>query len=407
MSEGKDPVPPGGPASAPDPNQRGATAQRAENREAQSASASPAGRGASPDSPKARASEGTRDASSQATASPPVLPATARRSSSLAERLRVSGRHPVLLFGTSTSGKSTLLVSLFHSLGTNREVRIRLGEPVADLNTPEGRRAHELALELFERRVAEFDKGVMLESSQLDWPFFVPVDLQKGGHSEPVKLAFLEARGEWFDPSKESKGSIFQGLKAEIVDILKNYPEPLSVLYVAPYSIDDQKGDNTSESDLGLDGTIGAYSEHRRASGQDYHLFLLTKWDKFADPVSDAPKFSRVKPGDVENVLTARYRRSWNSFQKIPLSGSAVRRYFMQYTAGSISDGIVWGPPERQRRTFDRYNRTLWNWLYGNATERTNGDGYPVREELFRGVGPRGGTRMTIVERITSYIFTR
>ncbi len=345
---------------------------------------------------------------SQGGSSQPSARRESLRSASLAERLRASGRHPVILFGTSTSGKSTLLVSLFHCLNHNSDIGLQLGAPILDPASSDGKVMHEKAIELFERRVAAFDEGEVLESTQLEQPFFVPVDVQPRDASQPVRFAFLEARGEWFDPSQEERGSIYRGLKEEIVEILEHFSESISMLYVAPYSVAEVNIVGTRASDTGLTGAIHAYRTHREAIAQDFHLFLLTKWDQHAVPLADSPEFSRVRAKEVDRIITERYPKAWRAYQAMPLGGRIVRRFFMQYTAGHIRGGMVREPPERHRRTFDRYNHTIWNWLYGNATQEADGDGYTfTRGELFRDVAPRDATRMTFVERITSLILSR
>ena len=405
MEDDREPNPSTQPAKAPDPGQE---LFRRRTRIAEAAPVAPADRVGDDAPPPAMADRPEAQATGVPVPPAPPVRRDSPRANSFAERLRLSGRHPVLVFGTSTSGKSTLLVSLFHCLSKNRDINVRLGEPIFDVGTAAGRATHDQATDLFDRRVSAFEEGVVLNSTFLEHPFFVPVDVQPRGQTEPIRFAFMEARGEWFDPSQEDTGSIYRAMKEEIAEVLRNYPDAISVIHVAPYSILDDTNASTRESDKGLNGAIKSYLKHRDAKDQDFHLFLLTKWDQCAAPMKDSPRFSRVRAAEIKSVLNARYPRAWAEYHAMPLNGPVVRRYFMQYAAGHIRDGVVWDPPERHKHTFDRYPRTLWNWLYGNATEEKEGDALSFsRRILFRDVASRDGTHVTFIERITSFVRLR
>lgn len=330
-------------------------------------------------------------------------PAPAR--SSLADHLERTRRHPVILFGVGASGKTTMLMSLIQALNRSGEVNIYLGDPILPKDHPEAEDAHEQAITFFERDAQSFALGEMVKGTRAERPYFIPVDVERRRDGRIVRLALLEGQGEWYRPVRRGRGSMFPAFKEDIAEIMEYYGESLSVIWAAPYSIGSGKID-TEDSDLGLVGAINAYKKHRSSIQQDFHLYLLTKWDCFAEPLADKANFSVVTAEMVEEQIQDRYPNSWPNFAGLALKTTG-RRFFMQYAAGHIVGDRVRIPPQRHRAAFDRYPRTIWNWLYGNATQTEVAADEKLREVLFPDVLPRPPRRLSAWEWISNFLFSR
>lgn len=341
-------------------------------------------------------------------------PPAPRLQGSLANSLMAQNRHPVLIFGASTSGKSTLLMALFQNLKLNPEIDIQFGAPITGPSDTIGSVLYNDAKTFFEDHANDFLlEGKLLDSTRPEQPFFIPIDVQARQDREPIKFAFLEGYGEWYQPNARGAKSMFQEFRPEIIDVLAHYPDKLSIIFVAPYSLGtDGSFDNEQQRncDTGLVGVIQRYLHHRVAKLQDSHLFLLTKWDLYIDPMTEDARFSTVEPEDVERILAERYTQSWPAFQAMPIGGDVIRRHFMQYSAAPISGGMVRKPAARHVDTFDRYQKTVWNWLIGNATqisEKANATGRRIRRVLFREVEPEKAERLTVVRSVVDFVLMR
>ena len=336
-----------------------------------------------------------------------AAPEPARRADSLADHLERTRRHPVIVFGIGASGKSTMLMSLVQALNRCPEVNIYLGDPIFPEGHPEAAAEHEQAINFFERDAQKFAIGELVPATRHDRPFFIPVDVQRRSDGRTVRLALLEGRGEWYAPIRGGTGSMFPKFKEDIADIISFYGESLSVLWVAPFSVGGGKDEDTQDSDLGLKGAINEYRRLRQSIAQDFHLFLLTKWDCKAPPLADDAGFSVVTAAKVEQLLEERYPNSWPDYQGLTLKTTG-RRFFMQYSSGHIVQDRVKVPPQRHRSAFDRYPRTVWNWLYGNATlTQIDADHGRERANLFPDVMPRPMRRASLGERLSRLLVGR
>ncbi|MCW3838463.1 hypothetical protein ACFQ1E_20695 [Sphingomonas canadensis] len=328
----------------------------------------------------------------------------ASKASSFAEQITSSGRHPVILFGTGESGKSTLLISLINCLAQNdRRINISLGARIFSQSDTIAEQYYQQAIMFYERYTRDFAEGTQLPATLVEKPYFIPIDVRPPDGPE-VKLAFLEGRGDWIRPLDGDSGPVFQDLKPEIIDLLTHYSSNASVIYVAPYTI----GEGTRESDTGLCGAIVKYQYHRNLPERDCHLFTLAKWDTFAEPLKDDPKFASVEDVEVAEILMQRYPTSWARFKNLPIDPDSGRRYFMQYASGHIVGGIVRDPPEKHRSTFDRYPRTMWNWIYANALEAGQGASrWGKRPYLFPEVLPVEPPKPSIIDQIYAMLGRR
>jgi hypothetical protein len=336
-----------------------------------------------------------------------AAPAPTPRAGSLADHLERTSRHPVIVFGIGASGKSTMLMSLVQALNRNSEVNAYLGDPIFPPGNDEAVEEHEQAIQFFERDAQQFAIGELVPPTRHENPFFIPVDVQRKSDGRMVRLALLEGKGEWYAPIRGGTGSMFPKFKEDIADILSFYGESLSVLWVAPFSVGGGKDQDTQDSDLGLLGALNEYRKLRRSIAQDFHLFLLTKWDCKAEPLADDPSFSVVSAQKVERILEERYPNSWPNYQGLALQTSG-RRFFMQYSSGHIVQERVKVPPQRHRTAFDRYPRTVWNWLYGNATlTQIDAEHSRKRATLFPDVLPQPVRRAPFLERISRVLVSR
>ena len=332
----------------------------------------------------------------------------------LAQNLERTDRHPVLIFGSSRAGKSALIMSFIQALQAGPEISVRLGEPVLDRADPRCEEKHRAARDLYERQNYLVDSGVPLMSTQAD-PFFIPIDvLPKNSLLDPVKFAFLDGRGEDYEPNIDaasSGGNFFKPFSDDVRDLLQTFSYGITILYIAPYSIGSGHERDTRASNFGLLNVIESYREVRKMRGNDFHLFLLSKWDQFADPMNADALFDRPQPSDVDTVLRDRYQQSWGAFQALPLEGPALdRRAFMQYSSGYFVKGNPQTPPRNFAASFTRYPRTLLNWLYGNArryrlsNETTS---ITLRKILFDDVVSPDTTRFTMTEWLASVLTSR
>lgn len=341
-------------------------------------------------------------------AEPAAVPAAAARQGSLADHLERTGRHPVVIFGIGSAGKTTLLMSLVQAINRSNEVNIFLGEPILPEEDSRAEQSHEQAITFFEHDAQAFALGEPVPPTRLDDPYFIPVDIIHKRNGRVVRLALLEGKGEWYAPiTGVKKGSMFQKFKRDLADLLELYGESITVLWVAPFAIGTGKKRDTRNSDLGLTGAINNYRKHRTAIGQDYHLFLLNKWDCYAPPLQDNPQFSVVTDTLVDDLIGELYPNAWPNYEALSLQTTG-RRFFMQYASGHIVGDQVRVPPQRHRSAFDRYPRTVWNWLYGNATQTEVGAaGARTRETLFPDVLPRPARREPFWEKLSRMILSR
>ncbi len=330
---------------------------------------------------------------------------------SLAQSLERTGRHPVLIFGSSKSGKSMLILSLIRALQRSRDIDVELGEPVFDRADPRSKDRHSFAKRFYDHENFRLQRGERIDATQSD-AFFVPVDIKpRNSLLPPVKLAFLDSRGEDYEPSQDNHADFYKQLSPEIRDVLQNFSYGVTVIYVAPYSVGSTHDRDTLNSNFGLLGALRGYRELRRLRRNDFHLFLLSKWDQYAAPMDGRPLFDQVDPVDVDTVLGDRYPQAWGDFQSLPLEGEAKdRRAFTQYSSGYFVDGFPATPPASFDASYLRYPRTVLNWLYGNATQFKVTDeerAFTLRKILFDDVVPPTEPRVTLTDRMAALLTTR
>jgi hypothetical protein len=285
--------------------------------------------------------------------------------------------HPVLIFGTSQSGKSLALASLLNYMrqSSNSWINPRLMDfnyPKSCLNPDDLNR---WARELYEGEVGIFKKNPQAKvvPTRKPDPFFVPVQatflrngIQSEGRAEVARFVFLEINGEWLDLGDDEY--TFPPLRPEIAAILEHFNRPLSAIFVAPSAGDEVLDhDRVARSHQCLAHYMGEFSERRKASAHGDNLLLLaTKWDaKYPpDAVADPTHFYAPPAQTVIEAL-GRFGFSWPAFKTMAkVSGDA--RAVMPYAATWIRNGKR-TDEARFTPVFERFNRTIWDWLYGNA----------------------------------------
>jgi hypothetical protein len=297
----------------------------------------------------------------------------------LARSLIEKKYHPVMIFGTQASGKSSMLASLFHYLQNDprSEAICMLGEWILPIETIEGKTVADAVSRFFNRAVMNFNNGEAVPRTQTDTvPFFIPVVLRPNNGKPDIRIAFLESSGENYQINANS-ASYFPSLKAEVTDVYRNFPGSLSILVVAPYTLKDAYTDQEIEQpddesfhpvDQALYGALQTYQQERRWRDMDNYMFVLTKWDVYTGGISN-PEFTNPPNGLVEKVISERYRLSWNFYRSMPRGGTSNS---MQYSAGLISgDGVLQVTDKRHKQAINLFPRALWNWLYKNASGGT------------------------------------
>jgi len=292
----------------------------------------------------------------------------------LAEELQKKGYHPVMLFGTRASGKSSLLASLFYYLQTDPEspaISVR-GEWIIPTDSAYGQSVAALASDFLNHVVNNFHEGQAAPSTRDEFPFYIPVILRPNNGLPEVKIAFLESRGEWYQIDKKYK-DLYPELRDEVSDVYRNFTKGISILLIAPYVMGEAYSDETpseisllemKESDASLYGALQAYQTNRKSRDLDKYLFVMTKWDAHTQSIIDK---SFIKPpnGMVANLIFERFPRSWTLFQNM----QEVEAQCMQYSAGVMSGDARVDVPQHLRPIMNRFPQMLWRWLYFNASE--------------------------------------
>jgi energy-coupling factor transporter ATP-binding protein EcfA2 len=303
----------------------------------------------------------------------------------LSRELSERNFHPVLLYGTTSSGKSTLLASILGYLQADENSNLDLKRQ-ARLIPGDGSYSDEIHAEankFLDATLYDYRRNLeAAPATRFQYPIFIPVTMKRRtGSNTEVNFAFLEAQGEFHNPEMNGNHFIgFKPLKEEIAAVLKNFPGGLSIIYIAPYTTapsytsDDQYSSNLRKNmemaNLSLVGSLESYLEVRAKLSNEYkdhHLFLLTKWDVHTDGVNSAD-FLNPTPEKVKEIISAKFNEAWVKFCGMQGSRDIGSRHYMQYSAGPISHSRVLPLRKPEIERGYRYPRTILNWLWGNAT---------------------------------------
>lgn len=303
----------------------------------------------------------------------------------IAEKMQDHGFHPVVIFGSPYSGKSTMLQSLFGCLMTevDQGIGIYLDESMIPEGTAYGRFARESAHAFFYRGMQEFIDGKGEQKTRARFPFFIPVRIVPPNKPE-VRIAFMESDGEWYKPNKDTP-RYYKELREEINGILLNYQRGITFLHVAPYTqlktwtsekgSEEQNKQEIRDADSALVGALNSYESVRPFKTDDSHMMIMTKWDARkpnGQHESLEEALLNVSDESLSSALVSQYQQGFSVFNSLKIPKD--RKRLMRYCAGIMREREVVPPktPELQA-ALNQYRQNLWNWIYSNAT-RTSPD---------------------------------
>jgi hypothetical protein len=303
----------------------------------------------------------------------------------LARSLEAGGYHPVVLFGTAFSGKTSLLLSLFSGLVSEPrlETGLALCDPILGSADGIGRRLHEDARRLFDVGTQAFIAGEPTPKTNAELPFFIPVEVRPAGRPAQ-RFAFLESNGEWYRPLKERGGRYSDldrtapELKATIESFIANYQGGISFIYLTPYTQrfaydgqDENEDSHGIESaSLAIKSVLDAYDRSRVTHRlSDRHLMLVTKWD--ARSAGQGDQVDRVLEDRValEDFCHARYGMALAAFQGLNVDPD--QRHLNAYVSGIINKHgqLQIKNDDDLKSVVKSYPPRLWNYLYKNALQ--------------------------------------
>jgi hypothetical protein len=327
--------------------------------------------------PNMESSFETPDSFNQGSFSSPQQPEafSANEESQLVRELEEKQYHPILIFGTRASGKSSLLASLFFYLQSNPAtpaIAILDDKFIVSLDMNYSNTVADAATHFFNHVINAFHSGEAAPSTRDEYPYYIPVILRPNNGQPEVRLAFLESRGEWYAIQHDSR-DLYPALRNEVSDVYKNFSKSISILLIAPFVIGESYSEEIpselamkemDESDAGIFGALQAYQQTREFRHLDNYLYILTKWDQYSKVIT-SPEFIRPPRGVVSNLIAERFPRSWTMFQAMQ-SGDAQS---MQYSAGLMSGNIrVKKIDPNYKPILDQFPEMLWRWLYRNAS---------------------------------------
>lgn len=310
------------------------------------------------------------------------------RGESLGRSLSANGFHPVLIFGTAATGKTTFLTSMlsFFTSTPDVGVTITLGDPIS--TTEVGMKAHESSEKLFHLQVNNYLNGLAPVQNQESFPFFVPVELRRRRNHELTRIALMESSGELW--SVAAKKNFVQELREEIIDVYVNYPYPITVIMVVPYAMSEgYTGEDSSEddkstfrdSDIALHQTLQVYQRYRPPQIRDSFYFVLTKWDLHTQILA-SDEFLNPDDEVVRELVRQRFPRAFGHFENMADQDLAQ---CTPYSAGLIGGTKILEIPKNLKPALDEFPYRLWRWIYANAT---NG------RDLYEDDVPQQGSRI-------------
>lgn len=302
----------------------------------------------------------------------------------LARAMEDEGYHPVILFGTNNSGKTSILMSLFATI-TNEPMLntgLSLCDPILGSHARIAKELHREAEHSFQVKTQAFLAGEKIDKTSTKFPFFIPVDFRPPDGRPSVKFAFLESNGEWYRPENSDGRSMSQvdklypALRGEIESFIANYQGGITFIYAAPVTQTEvyAASENTHDSKevgyacLAIKGVMQSY-DRIRANGraQDKHLMLVTKWDAKSARDADRPAGIEEDRHEVEKFVNQRYGQALSAFQGLNIDPR--NRNINAYCAGMINErGVIrLKSDDFARGVIASYPIRLWTYLYRNA----------------------------------------
>ena len=296
----------------------------------------------------------------------------------LARDAEGGGYHPVILFGSAASGKTSLLLSLFATLKVEPELRTGLfiGDPILDRSTKFGRYVHDNAVQFLGQKTQDFIEGKTAPATALQYPFFIPAIFRPDGKPEQ-KFAFMESNGEWYRPDRNSS-ELFPRLRKQVEDFIANYQGAITFIHLVPYTQQAVRSANVDkqldaaemlDASLAISGALQAYEAVRLEKQHDRHLMLVTKWDAHAPP--GASKLDVLSGGteEAEGFVREHYPQALTTLQGLGLRASQV--YLNTYCAGIMNESgiLILKQDNELRPAVMNFPANLWGWLYRCALE--------------------------------------
>jgi hypothetical protein len=287
--------------------------------------------------------------------------------------------HPVIVFGHSNSGKTTLLLSLIAFLTTDAQaaIGIRLGQPMLDLTQSDGIEMWERAQRIFGINTQAFIDGTAPDATATRVPFFVPLVISPSG-GEEVRLALMDSNGEWYAPNPESP-AYYPELRPQLRDFFINYSGRLSLLHVLPRTQLTVNGDGSGHADdrrmlqnadSALRGAIDEYNKHRADRSDDAHMMLVTKWD--AQALAHGQALAQVLVDNAQAVRAFIKTNAPQAFTSLEAIRTHTRSLELRaYCAGRINGKQLRYPLSNSDldAVIRDYPRQLWRWLYRQASD--------------------------------------
>jgi hypothetical protein len=294
--------------------------------------------------------------------------------------------HPVLIFGTSESGKSTMLLSLLNYGEQSNKLAAHVSdEPILPQGHPDRKKYHSEAQAFFVQEINKFRMGELAHLTQRADPLFIPIDVQ--GEGPRIRFAFLEGDGEWYTRQPVVDPSNFQPmpeLKRPIAQILNSYPGGISMIFVAPtFKANPAKPIEHAWSSLTALMRIIA-EKRAKVSPADNLLLMLSMWDGRNSPGDPNGQFYGATSEAALSALGGTNSNVWAAFTLL-MATTGGSKAMMPYSAAWINNKIVLNNSQH-KPTFERFNETVWNWLYGNACQSLSAspsNGAGVRSTLF------------------------
>jgi hypothetical protein len=327
----------------------------------------------------------------------------------LARDIEAGGYHPVVLFGSAASGKTSLLLSLFAALKVEPDLRtgLAVGDPIMDMSSEYGRYVHENAVQFLAQKTQDFIEGRAAPKTALLYPFFIPVILRPEGKPEQ-KIAFMESNGEWYRPDRNTS-ELFPRLKRQIEDFISNYQGGITFIHLLPYT---QQGVRSPTVDKLLDssemldaslavvGALQSYDRIRVEKQYDSHLLLVTKWDAHSPPGATKLDVLGGRAGESEVFVREKYPQALTALQGLGLQASQIN--LNNYCAGLMNEsGILTLKQDNELRpAVMGFPINLWGWLYRRALESSG----QIPTSLFP-LPPKEFALITYVRRLLNRLF--
>lgn len=304
----------------------------------------------------------------------------------LANAMQEEGYHPVVLFGTNNSGKTSILMSLFATLSVEPQLEtgLSLCDPILGTRTDIAKYLHKEAQHTFEIKTEAFLAGEKIPKTSTSLPFFIPIEFRPPDGRAAVKFAFLESNGEWYRPlisdgtSLSDTEQLYPELRKEIEDFIASYQQGMTFIYTAPVTQGEvyTQADKTFDTDeiryasMAIRGVLKSY-DSIRANGRtnDKHLMLVTKWDAVSARDADRAAGIEEDRDAVLDFCNRKYNQALSAFQGLNLRPEQKR--INAYCAGMINkSGLIRAASDDPvTGIIASYPVRLWEFLYKNALE--------------------------------------